>query len=203
VPDSSPDRPSDGVADRPSDGVADPRPSDGVGNRRRAREFAFRVLFEAIQSKQSIAVVYDHALEVQNQRRNTSPFAADAEQDEDGELYGEALDSNAFEFAQSLVKGYEQHATTINTTLEQVIEGWSFSQMAQTDLNILRLATTEMMFLDTPHPPVIEIAVRLAKKYGGDESGRFVNGVLARLIRRLVADAKAAGQTVSEGTSNA
>jgi N utilization substance protein B len=50
---------------------------------------------------------------------------------------------------------------------------------------VLRLAAFEMMFLDTPHGPVIEVAVRIAKKFGGEESGKFVNGVLARLKKRL------------------
>jgi transcription antitermination protein NusB len=170
--------------------VALPQEAVGFGNRRRAREFAFRVLFEAMQSGQDIEIVYDHALESQNRERNQSPLersqrAAEREGDEDGELYGEALDSNAFAFAHDLVTAYQNNQDQINDTLEAVIEGWSFNQMAQTDLNILRLASSEMMFLDTPHPPVIEIAVRMAKKYGGDESGRFVNGVLARLLRYL------------------
>ena len=73
----------------------------------------------------------------------------------------------------------------MDQTLTQVIEGWTFGQMAKTDLAVLRLAAYEMMFESTPHPPVIEVAVRIAKKYGGEESGKFVNGVLARLKRHI------------------
>ena len=42
-----------------------------------------------------------------------------------------------------------------------------------------------MVYMDTPHPPVIESAVRTARKYGGDDSGKFVNGVLAGLSRTV------------------
>ena len=51
--------------------------------------------------------------------------------------------------------------------------------------NILRLATFEMMHTPEPHPPVIESAVRIARKFGGEDSGRFVNGVLGGLSRTL------------------
>ena len=63
-----------------------------------------------------------------------------------------------------------------------MVEGWTFNQMAQTDLNILRLALTELRHFDTPGPVVIEVAVRLAKRFGGEQSGRFVNGVLGRAL---------------------
>jgi len=59
--------------------------------------------------------------------------------------------------------------------------------MAKTDLAVLRLATYEMLFEPTPAPPLIEVAVKIAKRYGGEDSGRFVNGVLARLLRRIEA----------------
>ncbi len=58
--------------------------------------------------------------------------------------------------------------------------------MAQTDLNVLRLALTEFLFeSDVPKEVTIEMAIRIAKKYGGEESGRFVNGVLAELYQSL------------------
>ena len=56
--------------------------------------------------------------------------------------------------------------------------------MAQTDLNVLRLALTELHFeTSVPAEVTIEMAIRIAKKYGGEESGRFVNGILAKLVR--------------------
>jgi transcription antitermination protein NusB len=56
--------------------------------------------------------------------------------------------------------------------------------MAQTDLNVLRLALAERAALDVPGEVTVEMAVRLAKKFGGEDSGRFVNGVLAKVLRQ-------------------
>ena len=158
------------------------------GTRRRAREFAFRVLFEAEQGKSYVEDVFEHALAdvgrrgVETARATRAGRAADTD---DG--YGDPLDAEGVAFARRLVHSYDEHRYDVDQTLERVIEGWTFGQMAKTDLAVLRLAATEMMFDDTPHPPVIEVAVRIAKKYGGEESGRFVNGVLARLKRHLEA----------------
>ena len=58
--------------------------------------------------------------------------------------------------------------------------------MAQTDLTVLRIALTEFLYEDdVPKEVTIEVAVRIAKRFGGEESGRFVNGVLAKLYRQL------------------
>lgn len=100
------------------------------------------------------------------------------------------LNADALQFATELVKGIETHRAEIDETLHRTIRGWSFEQMAQTDLNVLRLATYELLYTPEPHPPVIESAVRIARKFGGDDSGRFVNGVLGGLSRALQAEAQ-------------
>ena len=102
------------------------------------------------------------------------------------DAYGDVLDSESLAFAEGLLEAYAEHQAEVDAQLEEVIQGWSFSQMAQTDLNVLRLALTEFWFeRDVPKEVTIEIAVRIAKRFGGEESGRFVNGVLADLYRRL------------------
>jgi N utilization substance protein B len=103
--------------------------------------------------------------------------------------YGEGLDTPSLDFAQTLVTAYAEHRDAIDGELAELISGWSFGQMAQTDLNVLRLAVTEMRYGPPGAPEVaIEMAVRLAKKFGGEESGRFVNGVLAKVFRRLAGE---------------
>ena len=141
---------------------------------RRAREFAFRVLFEAEQGANDIATAWENAKLEISEKKDTR------ERDDTNDL-----DSNGMIFAHRLVLGFDEKRYVVDQTLERVIEGWTFTQMSQTDLNILRISSYEMMFLDTPHPVVIEMAVRIAKRYGGEESGKFVNGVLARLIKHL------------------
>ncbi|MFC4636862.1 transcription antitermination factor NusB [Deinococcus hohokamensis] len=140
-----------------------------VGTRRAAREFVFRALFEADRGDLPLDTVFTRAEGAMREGDDTyAPLSAEA-----------------LTFAQELVRGLGQHRAEIDTTLRRTIRGWSFDQMAQTDLNVLRLATFEMLYTPEPHPPVIESAVRIARKFGGDDSGRFVNGVLAGLSRSL------------------
>ncbi len=140
-----------------------------VGTRRAAREFAFRVLFEADRGNLPMQSVFTRAEGSMRGGDDTYP----------------ALSDEALTFAQELVQGISAARPDVDATLRRTIRGWSFDQMAQTDLNVLRLATFEMMYTPEPHPPVIESAVRIARKFGGDDSGRFVNGVLAGLSRSL------------------
>ncbi|GAA5500699.1 transcription antitermination protein NusB [Deinococcus xinjiangensis] len=142
-----------------------------VGTRRAARELAFRVLFESDRGDLPLESVFTRAEGAMREGDDTFP----------------SLNPDALSFAESLVKGYDTHRAEVDDQLHRTIRGWSFEQMAQTDLNVLRLATFEMMYTPEPHPPVIESAVRIARKFGGDDSGRFVNGVLAGLSRALQA----------------
>jgi N utilization substance protein B len=146
--------------------------------RRRARELAFSALFQADRGGADLNRVW---------REVRSDQATGATED-DGpdEAYGDVLDAEALDFAERLVHAYRDHAREVDDLLERSIRGWSFGQMAQTDLNVLRLAVTEMRFEPEIPPRVtIEMAVRLAKRFGGEESGRFVNGVLAGIHRTL------------------
>ncbi|WP_216317599.1 transcription antitermination factor NusB [Deinococcus aestuarii] len=153
-----------------------------VGTRRAAREFAFRVLFEAEQGNVPLDAVFTRAEGAMRGGDDTFP----------------RLNEEALAFARQLVDGLMSRRAAIDETLHRTIRGWSFEQMAQTDLNILRLATYELMDTPEPHPPVIESAVRIARKFGGEDSGRFVNGVLAGLSRSLNTAPKAAQEGEGE-----
>ena len=70
----------------------------------------------------------------------------------------------------------------IDTMLEKVSRGWKLSRMGKVELTILRLAVYEMRFdEDIPEKVAINEAVELSKKFGGDDSPAFINGVLAKL----------------------
>lgn len=142
-----------------------------VGTRRAAREFVFRVLFEAERGDLPLDAVFTRAEGGLREGDDTFP----------------ALNEEALAFARQLVDGLRDHRAEVDGTLRRTIRGWDFEQMAQTDLNVLRLATLELLYTPEPHPPVIESAVRIARKFGGEESGRFVNGVLGGLSRSLSA----------------
>lgn len=143
--------------------------------RRRARELAFRTLFQAERGNMPLQEVWRQTRAEMNER-------VDPEDEDDA--YGDVLDSGAIAFADRLLNKFDAHKLEIDETLEKSIEGWSFNQMSQTDLNVLRLALTEFLYEpEVPAEVTIEVAVRIAKKFGGEESGRFVNGVLAKLYR--------------------
>ena len=70
----------------------------------------------------------------------------------------------------------------IDAMLEKVSRGWKLSRMGKVELTILRLAVYEMRFdEDIPEKVAINEAVELSKKFGGDDSPAFINGVLAKL----------------------
>ena len=70
----------------------------------------------------------------------------------------------------------------IDTILAEASQGWKLNRMAKVDLTILRLAVFEMRFdNDIPIKVAINEAVELAKKFGGDDSPGFINGILAKL----------------------
>ena len=70
----------------------------------------------------------------------------------------------------------------IDAMLEKVSRGWKLSRMGKVELTILKLAVYEMRFdEDIPEKVAINEAVELSKKFGGDDSPAFINGVLAKL----------------------
>lgn len=144
--------------------------------RRRARELAFRTLFQSERGGVPLAEVWEAV------RADLALSEPDPDADS---TYGDPLDAEGVAFADRLLKAFAKHREEIDRRLDETIEGWSFPQMSQTDLNVLRLALTEFLYEEVPKEVTIEMAVRTAKRFGGEESGRFVNGVLADLYRSL------------------
>jgi N utilization substance protein B len=141
--------------------------------RRRARELAFQALFQAERSGEAVLDVW----------RDIRSDFTEQEGEEAVEVYGSIPNADGLVFAERLVTTFAEHQSDLDHKLSEVLEGWTFSQMSQTDLAVLRLALTELTYEDLPPEVTFEVAVRIAKRYGGEESGRFVNGVLARLHR--------------------
>lgn len=89
------------------------------------------------------------------------------------------------EFCRALVCGVEENLDRIDETIGITSEHWSVSRMPTVDRNILRVATYELLFgVDVPASVAINEAVELAKTYGGDDSSKFVNGVLGRIAEQ-------------------
>ena len=92
----------------------------------------------------------------------------------------------ADKFKEEIAAKYEKVAekiAQIDEMINEKTEGWKTSRMGKVDLAILRLAVYEIVFDDTiPNPVAINEAVELAKKFGRDESPKFINGVLAKFV---------------------
>ena len=92
----------------------------------------------------------------------------------------------ARKFAVTLVAGVRGEQVELDRQIADVLEHWSIGRLSRVDHNILRLAIFEMLRMDDiPARVTIDEAIELAKAYGDQESGRFVNGVLDKVASRL------------------
>jgi N utilization substance protein B len=91
-----------------------------------------------------------------------------------------------YAFAESLIDGALRALPEIDRAIEVHAENWSLERIAKVELAVLRLAVHELLHR-RDIPPVVSIneAVELAKAFGGDDSHRFVNGILDRVKEGL------------------
>ncbi len=131
-------------------------------SRRLARELAFFVLFQYDLGR----VPWRDALQRLLAENELSPEA------------------NAF--FQAVVEGAITKREEIDSLLIHYSQDWPLFRMASTDRNLLRLAVYELLYRsDIPVEVTVNEAVELAKKYGDEDSGKFVNGVLGSVIRGI------------------
>jgi N utilization substance protein B len=89
-------------------------------------------------------------------------------------------------YVHRVVLGTLENLESINDTISRLAIGWTLDRMGAVDRNLLRLAVYEILFLDDiPVNVAINEAVTLAKKFGDDESWKFVNGILGKLAREI------------------
>jgi len=90
------------------------------------------------------------------------------------------------DFVLSLVKGTSAHIREIDRKLTGYLKGWQLDRLSRVDRQILRLAVYELMYTEgTPQKVILNEAIELAKHFGTEESGKFVNGVLGKLVQDL------------------
>ena len=82
-------------------------------------------------------------------------------------------------FTQELLDGVKANLTTIDATIEKYSHHWKVERIAPIDLILLRMGIFELLFAkETPAAVVINEAVELSKRFGGDETSGFVHGIL-------------------------
>lgn len=87
-------------------------------------------------------------------------------------------------YVREIVRLLDEHGTEVDAALQSALDNWRLGRLSTLDRAVLRIAATEMLFLEDIPPKVsIQEAIRLAEQYGGPESPRFVNGVLDALFK--------------------
>ena len=98
--------------------------------------------------------------------------------------YEETVDDK--KFIEQLVKGVDSHQKEIDDVIRPVAPEWPIEQIARVDRVVLRIGVYELMFTDEVPPKVaINEAVELAKAFGGENSSKFINGVLGTVLRDI------------------
>ena len=115
-------------------------------------------------------------------------FNDEAEMPEHLKYYFESIENASAKNKDDIQKKYEgviSHVEEIDRLLNDVSKGWKTARMNKVDLTILRLAVYEMKWDDdVPEGVAINEAVELAKRFGGDSSSSFVNGVLGKVAKQ-------------------
>ncbi len=106
-------------------------------------------------------------------------------------------------FIEQLVNGVDQKQPDIDALLEPIAPEWPIDQIARMDRIILRIGAYELVF-DQLAPPkvVINEAVELAKAFGGDNSSKFINGVLGTVLREYEAKTSKPPKKKKSGTKS-
>jgi N utilization substance protein B len=130
--------------------------------RRRSREFALQVLFQLNITKQD-------------------PIEAFAQSQEN------FLKKESDEFAEQIVLGVQEHLQEIDRLIEKYSENWRLDRISLIDRNILRMAIFELLYCEEiPSKVTLNEAIELGKRFGTDDSGSFINGILDRIQKEFV-----------------
>jgi N utilization substance protein B len=135
-------------------------------SRRRSRHRALQILFQWDVTRQPVEKAIDAFYYTLYSEESETPLPQDL-------------------FMEQLVKGAAERAPEIDERLRKHSEHWRLERMSIVDRNILRLAAFEMMETPTPPAVVIDEALELARRFSGEESVAFINGVLDAVRKEL------------------
>ncbi|MDI6809604.1 MAG: transcription antitermination factor NusB [Candidatus Eisenbacteria bacterium] len=130
--------------------------------RRKARELAFRILYQAeISSGEPMSVANEVLSESEHEA---------------------SIDS----YTRELVRAFSEHARQIDEIISRTSKNWELGRMAATDRNVLRYSVAEILYLTEVPPKVaIDEAIEIARRFGTEDSGKFVNGILDSVAREF------------------
>ncbi len=150
-----------------------------MGRRRKSREFALQVLYQLNITQQDVLTAL-----TQFQEHFLSNGKAD-------------------EFLKRLVLGVLEHCQELDRLIEQYSENWRLDRINMIDRNILRIALFELFYCeDIPPKVTINEAIDLGKRYGSEDSGSFINGILDRIQNEVVRKPIEPKRVMVNGDSN-
>ncbi len=95
------------------------------------------------------------------------------------------VENEDLSFAWGLVRGVRAHLAQIDRVISQVSRDWRLERIAGVDRNIIRMALYELFYCpDIPANVAVNEAIELAKLFGTEDSGRFVNGILGKVVEQ-------------------
>jgi N utilization substance protein B len=126
-----------------------------MGNRRRSRELAMQALFQMEMNPDQSVEAVDLFCEHFRVPKNVKPFFL------------------------RLVEGVKECEQEIDPLIERLSENWKLSRMSRVDRNVIRIAVYELLYCDDIPPKVsINEAIDVGKRFGTEDSGAFINGIL-------------------------
>ena len=134
-----------------------------------AREDAFKLVFEmeitGISAEDALAYLFDSV-------------------EDSNEMWAQKFISASSKiYLENIIKGIEEKKESLNEKIAPMLKKWTINRISKVNLSVLLLAFYEIEYMeDIPHKVTANEAVTIAKKYGGDESGAFVNGVIGTLL---------------------
>jgi N utilization substance protein B len=144
--------------------------------RTRSREFALQILYELDLAPSNIDEALEDFWMDRTDLELSSPEKIALEEDK--------KEPEVREYTEKLVRGTLEKQVSIDQLIERYAENWEMQRMACVDRNILRLATYEILHIEEiPVKVAINEAVELAKRYGEQDSSKFVNGILDRIAK--------------------
>ena len=108
---------------------------------------------------------------------------------QENEIYAERPNRAQIAYLDKVVSGVANRSEDLNAEIQKYAIGWDISRISRLTRAIMQLAIYEILYVeDVPTGVAVSEAVRLAKKYDGDDTGSFVNGILGSFARSLAVE---------------
>lgn len=154
-----------------------------TGKRHRAREMAMQMLYQADLGGAALPQIFA-GFDLGEYVDDEAAGGAEEKAVSDEPARARVQVADAFAYAKRLVEGTRAHQDGIDALIQEQAENWRLERMPPVDRNILRLAVYELLHEPgVPRLVVVDEAIELAKRFGSENSGRFVNGLLDGLLR--------------------